>query len=583
MEGEPMSIEAPVAKPNPNPLYEKLKAVRASTKVELHPTPMLKQEITGFDGTPQPFKLRYYQAQGIFHLLAVPRMVLGDGTGLGKTVQVLGFLAYSWAKDTEPKAIVVCPKSAIRQWEGEIKRFMNNVQVFVASGTLAERKAAYAGWEAASSDPTKPRAILITNYHSVVRDWDYGTTKDLGPDGKVKIVPGLLDAMTARTKKLIVVYDECTAFKNPSTKTSQTCGFLSQRSARCIGLTATLLKNNLMEGFGIYKVIRPDVFTSKYKFMEMFCVTEMQRVKSGGKVPIVVGYKNLATFRSMIDPYFYGRSKHEVSNELPALTTREVICELSPAEDRKYAEALSGVIELGDGELKDYQETKVLTSLIYCQQVVNSLSLIKYEGGDMISTSFDDVEVKDLGAKEQALVDLLTDEFDDEKVIVYTRFEGLVGRLQKVLEKHGIKSARITGKEDAKKRSAAQAAFQNLQSKTRVIFITDAGSEAINLQAASGTIFYDTPWSWGTYVQLLGRMIRIGSPHQNVLAVHIIARRPAKEKKKQETIDDVTVRTLRKKKSLIDRVIGEAAQGALTFERGEGSIRDLYNEMRESA
>jgi hypothetical protein len=76
-------------------------------------------------------------------------------------------------------------------------------------------------------------------------------------------------------------------------------------------------------------------------------------------------------------------------------------------------------------------------------------------------------------------------------------------------------------------------------------------------------------------------MIRIGSPHQKVLAVHLIAERPNREGKKRETIDHKVVQKLRKKKGLIDQVIGEAAVGALKFERGEGELRDLVAALRE--
>lgn len=574
-------LEAPPAK-KPNPLIEQLKKIRASKTLELNPTPMMRQEILDLSGTPVPFRLRYYQAQGIFHLLLVKRMVLGDGTGLGKTIQFLGFLAYVWEKEPDAKTIVVCPKSAIRQWGSEIKRFTNGIQYFVATGTPVQRKAAWEAWAAASTEPGKPKSVLITNYHGLSRDWGEGGFAKKGSEGTSSV--GLVDRLTAKMPKIITVFDECTAFKNPSTKTWQIAKFLSDRSNRCYGLTATLLKNNLMEGFGIFKVIKPDVFTSKTRFMNDYCVTELQTVRGGVKIPIVVGYKNLQQFRQTIAPYFYGRAKHEVSDELPALTTKEIICELTPAEDRKYGEALSGMIELGDGELKDYEDTKQLTSLIYCQEIVDSLHLLKFKEGDVVSSMMKaDVDVKDLGAKEQALLDLIRDEFDGEKIIIYTRFERLVGRLQAVLEKEGIKSVRITGKESDKKREAAQIKFQNLTSDTKVIFITDAGSEAINLQAAIGMVFYDSPWSWGNYVQLLGRMIRIGSPHPSVLAVHLVAERPGREGKKKDTIDKAVLRTLRKKKGMIDQIIGEAAKGALTFERGESGIRDLIEEIRSSS
>ncbi len=561
--------------PAPNPVYEQLKKVRESKTLTLSPTPLLRQEIVGADGSTQPLRLRYYQCQGIYHLLACTRMVLGDGTGLGKTCQTIGAFCYLWDKAPDYKVVVVCPKSAIRQWASEVDKFSVGIKSFVASGSFPERKAAYQAWVA-----EKGPAFVITNYHSLVRDWDQGATA--GTKDK-PASEGFLSNLV-KGVRLAVVYDECTAFKNPSTKTHQTCRFLADRAQRVYGLTATLLKNNLMEGFGIFKVIKPDVFSSKNRFMNDFCTVEMQRLATGAKVPIVTGYKNLSTFRSTIDPYFYGRAKHLVSDELPALTTREVLCEMSSAEDRVYADALTGVLELGDGDIRDYQDTRALTSLIYCQQAADSLALLRYEGGGIVSRDDVDLEVKEVGAKEQALVDLLTEDLDGEKVIIYTRFESLVGRLQKVLAKQKIKSVRITGAEKTdKQRKAAQDKFQDFQSDVRVIFITDAGSEAINLQSAAAIIFFDSPWSWGNYVQILGRMIRIGSVHQNVLAVHLVAERPHRNPKKRETIDHSTIRALRRKKGLIDQIIGEAAVGALKFERGESGIRDLFKDVRSNA
>lgn len=503
---------------------------------------------------------------------------VADGFVNHNTIQAVGALCYLWERDPKMKAVVVCPKSAIRQWASEVDRFTTGVKVFVASGSLAVRLKAYTDWY---SCPTP--SLIVMNYHSVVRDWDHGVTKeDVAPGAKKgtqgTLGKGFFDTLTSKISNLSIIYDESTAFKNPSTKTHQTCKFLSERSQRVWGLTATLLKNNLMEGFGIYKVIRPQTFTSKTRFMDDYCVTEMQPIKGGGKIPIVVGYKHLDQFRSTIDPFFYGRPKHAVSDELPSLTTREVLCELSKAEDSKYAEALDGTMLLGDGEFKDFQDTKSLTSLIYTQEVVNSLALLKFKEGDDVTH---DVAFEGKSAKEAALIDLLTEEFDDERVIIYTRFEKLVGRLQSLLAKERIKSVRITGKESDKDRKKAMDAFQDPKGKTRIIFITDAGSESINLQMAGAMVFFDTPWSWGNYVQLLGRMIRIGSPHQKVLAIHLVAERPGREGKKRETIDHKVIAKLRRKKGLIDQIIGEAAVGALRFEREGGEVRELALALRE--
>lgn len=574
-----MPKESVAAKDQLDKMYEHLKKVRASTTVEIKPTPMMKTEIRGFDGSIEPLRVRYYQVQGIYHLLIMKRMILGDGTGLGKTLQAIGALCYIWEKDPNVKVMVICPKSSIGQWASEIDKFSIGVKTFQAGGTLDKRKEAYQGW----ANHVGP-AVLILNYALVIRDWDQGITKAEPPPGAKKGTVvlagrGYLDELTSKMPKMTVIFDEIQACKNPTSKTHQTCKFLADRCDRVWGLTATLLQNHLIEGFGIYKVIRPQTFGSKYSFLNSYCVTELQRVKGGGKIPIIVGYKNLAQFRETIDPFFYGRPKHLVSKELPALTTREVICDLSPAEDRKYQEALGGIFELGTGEIKDYTETKQMTSLIYIQEVCNSLSLLKYSE-DEFDKHITSTEGR--SSKEAALVELLTEEFDGEKVIVYTRFKSHLPRLQAILAKEGVKSVAISGDvTKASARKAAQDKFQDPDSKIRVIFITDAGSESINLQMASAIVFFDSPWSWGRYIQILGRMIRIGSPHQSVLAIHLLAKRPGTGKK-TETIDHKVIQKLRKKKGLIDQVIGEAAVGALKFERNEDAVRDLMASLRES-
>jgi SNF2 family DNA or RNA helicase len=574
-------------------LYEHLKRVRASKTCSLKPCPIMREQIRGFSGQMEPLRLRYYQVQGIYHMLRLKRMILGDGTGLGKTCQAIGALAYLWStpKEAGNKVIVLAPKSAVNQWAEEIKRFTVGVRPIVASAkansketSLEARTRAYEDW---ANAPAEEKVVLILNYSLLVRDWNEGgfqpTLPDGKPDPKAPVKPGLLDALTAKVGgKLVVIFDEVTAFKSKRTKTWEISYFLSVRAHRVYGLSATILKNRLFEGYCIFGVIRPGTFTTQSKFFDDFCFIELKKMGKA-RIPIVLGYKNLDKFKAVIDPFFLGRPKHVVSDELPTLTTREILCELGPAEELKYQEALSGVLELGDGEVKEYSDHKALVSLGYCQQVVNSLAMLGFNEGSGVGDDFihdpKKFKVGALSGKEQGLLDLLTGELEDEKVIVYTRYASLVPRLQAILLKEGLKSTRITGKENGETRKVNQDAFQDFESGTNVIFITDAGSEAINLQAAAATIFFDAPWSWGNYIQILGRMIRIGSPHKGVLVYHLVATRPREDSK---TIDHHVLALLRKKKGLIDKVLGEAAIGALTFETGT-DLRDLMQMMRGKA
>lgn len=508
----------------------------------------------------------------------------GNGIVNHNTIQAIGALCYMWAK--EPlRALIVTPKSAMRQWEGEFDKFSRGVKVFVVHGNIEQRTKIYEAWANAPLSGDKP--VLIINYALLIRDWSYGSRVITPPGGKGKpiILPGLLQRLLSEVTELAVIYDECQAFKESSTKTWQVCQYISGKAQRVYGLTATLLKNRLMEGFSIYKVIAPWLFTTKTAFMNDFCVVKLQPVKGGRKVPLVVGYRNLQQFRSRIDPVYLGRLKHEISDELPKLVTKDIKCELSKLEDAKYSEAIEGVLELGDGEVRDYSEHATLVALIYCQQIVNSLTMLRYKEGDEvgIGVDFETTHKVDMGAKEQALVELLTGEQEDSKVIVYTRFESLVERLRGLLAKEGIKSVRITGKENDTARREAQKVFLDTKSDVSVIFITAAGSEAINLQSASALVFYDAPWSWGDYVQILGRPVRIGSVHDTVVVYHLIGERPRNTKMERKTIDHHVLELLRSKKKVIDAVLGEAAVGALAFERDTSSTKDLLKRLKGSS
>lgn len=585
---------------------ELLKRVRESKTVELKPSRFMRETVSSLDGSEQPFKLRYYQVQGAYHLLALRRMVLGDDVGLGKTVEAIAAISHMLERDSRVRVAIVTPKSTVRQWAREFERFTNGIRPVVVEtrprtkdgkSPLDQRKATYAEWLRPREDDQ--RAVLILNYALMIRDWNAEGVRPVdargNPDPKKPVVPGVLDQVFLDAvkdgSKLVVIYDEAQAFANDRTKTSEIGRFLSDRAERVYGLTATLHKSKLIEGYCIYKVIKPGVFTTKTAFMRDFCVTELQKVPgTARRIPIIVGYRNLEAYRDRIAPFYLGRRKQDVTDELPALIAKDLVCELSAAEDAKYEQALSGVLELGDGSIKDYEDHKALVALNYCQQVVNSLSMLKFDEGaefdgelDYATLDHRKLTVGTLGAKEEALVDLFSDggELQGEKAIVYTRFATLVPRLQKIFEGKRIKSVAITGAQNEKQRAAAQDTFQNPKSDVQVVFITTAGGVGINLQMARAMVFYELPWTWGDYVQLLGRMIRIGSPHKGVVTYHLMAERPRVLRKK--TIDHHVYKLLREKKGLIDKVIGEAAVGALDFGKDPRGVRALLDEVRAEA
>ena len=523
--------------------HAKLKQVRTRTDLVLKHTPLLKKTFTGFDGNEHQLKIRYYQVQGILHLVAMNRFLLGDDTGTGKTLMSITALCYVWAKDPNAKVVILTNKSVVGQWAREFEKFCvpGEINVITCIGTPAKRQKVYKEFEA-SKGPT----VLIMGYATSRRDIKY----------------------IQDWKDFILIADEATAFKNPGTQIYQVIRHLSNQCKRFWALTATLIKNNLIEGFGIYSVLVPGLFPkTKNAFMNMYCMTRMQVIPgSRRQIPVIIGYRkeHIVMFKDKIDPYFLARAKMDVASELPVLQIKDHKVGMTRAQHLKYEEALTGLMEIDNtGEEK---ETTKLTQIIYCQQIVDHPALIDCEGDS---------------EKLNELFEMLTEgDLAGEKVIVFSRFRKMVDLLERVAEekyKMKGKTVRITGTEDEKQRTAAMEAFQDAKSDIQVCWITMAAAEGINLQAAKAVIFYDTPWSAGDYLQILGRMIRIGSEHDRCYAIHLVAK---------GTIDTRVMSVLRKKMKLIEAIMGKRLKGDdgdSILVSDENEISDIFSALREDA
>ena len=526
-------------------IIDKQKEIRGKTDLSLRATKHLKKTYTDFDGCETLFKLRYYQVQGILHMVLMPRFLLGDDTGLGKTIQAITALCFLWEKDPELKALVLTTKSATVQWAKEFLKFGTGIKVFVCKGAKKQRLAIHEEWRK-STGPT----VMVMGYASARSDF----------------------TQLQNDKGHVIIFDEATAFKNPKTQVHQVCKHLSMQASRTWALTATLIKNHLMEGHGIYSVVKPGLFGTANNFMYYFCIVEMMMVGKGRKVPRIVGYfpEKVEEFRERIWPYFLGRPKHEVATELPTLTRQIIEVGVTKHQDSKYREALEGFLVVSEGtDEEEEKEVSKLTAIIYCQQIINHPDLIGCEGES---------------EKLDVLIDKLSNgDLAGEKVIVFTRFRKMVDLVMPICKKAKINAVRITGSENADQRQAAQDAFQDLNSDTNVVFITMAGSDAINLQAAKAIIFFDSPWSAGDYIQILGRMIRIGSKHTKVFAIHLCALWSG-----GPTVDQRVMDVLTKKMGLIEAVLGERIQG-MTGKDGQvtlevrSEINDIFSALQDDA
>jgi SNF2 family DNA or RNA helicase len=544
-------------------IYPKLIELRKSTTAEFKPNKYLKPET----------KLRYYQVIGALHMMLLNRMVLGDATGIGKTLQMIAAFSFLLENDPSLKLIVLCPKSAMFQWKEEFEKFTTGIECRVITNEFA----GMTGYNARSAQYKQfKEQVLVMGYTPLMDEYE-----------TVKATLG---------SNYMVCFDEVHVFKNRKTKTFFACQQLADSASRVYGLSATIIKNTLEEVWSIYAVVVPGLFGNITSFCKMFCEQKLMKLHINGKdryLPKTIGYKNLTQFKQLIDPYILTRKKEDVASELPKLISRKAILEMEPEQKELYKKALSGIIyeerikreyfevydkvRAGNTDEKTlalYNERKEkydkyltedgrkrgkLAALVYCQMISN--------GPKLVNDPHD-------SSKEIEFERLISEELLTEKILVFSRFKSGLHVLESICERCGVKYTKITGDVlTTQERDQARLKFQN-DPECRVMFITTAGSASLNLQAAGVIIFYDTPWSYGDLVQTIGRAQRIGSLQEHVLLIHMI---------NKGTIDVRVMNRVSKKKDLSDEILGDTAKGALVFTEDDDTLDALYQDILEDA
>jgi superfamily II DNA or RNA helicase len=139
--------------------YPQLVQLRKSKDAAFKPNRFLKETT----------KLRYYQVVGSLHMLMLERMVLGDATGIGKTLEMIATYSFLLDKDPGLKLLVVCQKSALDQWAEEFDKFTTGIGVRVIKnefGTLKSHEARTAQYKLFKEN------VLVMNYAPLLDEYE---------------------------------------------------------------------------------------------------------------------------------------------------------------------------------------------------------------------------------------------------------------------------------------------------------------------------------------------------------------------------------------------------------------------------
>lgn len=450
-----------------------------------------------------------FQKRGVARL-SLGSCILADETGVGKTPQALAALSATQAFP----ALVVATKSMTRKWAKEAERWCPEAVPYVVAGPAKKRLEVL---EAASQDPS---ALVIIGWSLLYRHSrlaGYGSvplTEEEARDKELNRIP-------FRT----VIADEAHRAVIAKNKQTRALWWLADRAEYVYPLTATPYSNNYADLWGLLRLVTPDAFPTKGKYLDRY-VQMIER--PWGRESIGLRQETKAELFWWTDFNLLRRTPEEVPElaAIPKVREIRVDLELSGKQGTAYKKFhKNGMATFDDNVLT---ATEPLTKLSRLRYLASATPVVD-ENGEVTALTMPSNKV-------DAMLELFED--DALPAVVFAESRKLIElACEQAARKYRV--AKITGSENERQREIIVDDFQ--AGRLDAVFCTAAGGEGITLSRGKSSIFLQDPASLVQYRQMKGRVPRIGSERDVVMEYHLIS---------EDTVDEdmyqiVVTKTLR--------------------------------------
>ena len=421
--------------------------------------------------------LRPYQVEG-FHYLAYLSTnhfggILADDMGLGKTVQSLAWLLWLRGRNKEERpSLVVCPKSVLDVWAGEVEKFAPGLRVQVL------RNKVELDLDKLASDVD----LLVVNY------------------SQLRVCAEKLTGV----EWLSIILDEGQQIKNPDSKAAKTARMLKGENR--LVLTGTPIENRLLDIWSLMAFAMPGVLGDRKYFREHFD----KRKDSGSQIRLA----------ARLRPFLLRRTKGQVAMDLPPRTEEDVLCVMEGVQEELYKNELERIqtvlLRAKTEEALNKERFVILQGLMRLRQISCHPGLI------------DKKHLQEESAKLTALFYLL-DQLREEghKVLVFSQFVTMLDIIREKMETEDRAFHYLTGQ--TKERHKVIEEFQTTKDPSVFLLSLKAGGSGLNLTAASYVVLYDPWWNPAVESQAIDRTHRIGQK-SNVIAYRLLMRNSVEEK-----------------------------------------------------
>lgn len=412
--------------------------------------------------------------------------------GTGKTITSIALVGSLLEQSKFHNLLIVCPKSIVGVWQEEFQKFADyRYALTILDGSLDKKKAAFKYMTGTALQ------VIVVNYESCWR----------------------LESEIAKWKPDMIICDESSKIKNPTTSQSKALHRLGANSKLNLILTGTPITNNPLDFFSQYKFLDEQILGSSF-----YLFRNRYAVMGGYQNRLVVGYRHLAELVEKVHKIAY-RIKIDDAVELPPFIDETRTITLEPKAQAMYKMIAEDCYAELNNET-DVTARNILTQLLRLSQVT----------GGYIRNDNNNDALQVSSAKMDALEDIVdTCVEEGRKVVVFARFVPEIEAIARMLQKKGIGYSLIYGA--TKDRAEQVKKFQeDPETKVFVGQLQTTGM-GLTLTSANVAVFYSLDFSYANYEQSRARIHRIGQK-EKCLYIHLVCK---------NTVDEKVMKALQKK------------------------------------
>jgi len=502
-----------------------LQTLAKSDDAELKVLPEVLPELAAF--------LRPFQRADVAFMSKTDIMNANE-QGLGKTVETIAAV-FEGELDEGPQLVVAPLTSLETVWKYELDKWVGDPILILRGGMMAHERRAFTRKASKLVNSGEPFWLLTTA--AQVR-------KGLEPPLK-----------SIRWKTLIVDEFHKTGLTNVSGDPSKGTAFgravRGIKRERSFFISGTPMGGKPVKLWGVLNHMKPNVFTSKWRWAEQWLAIE-----SNGYGRTIKGIRpeKVDEFYPFHAEYIVRRLKREVLPQLPDKQYIDVWCDMLPRQAHQYK------------QMEEYAELRIEEERLSAMGILAEYTRLKQFASAERSIDLREIKHRD-GTREDKItlpclasckLEPLIDRLDEAGIrpstwgkhnapqaspegdsvsVVASQSKEFINWVAAELNLRGIRTELITGDTPAEERLDIVQRFQGGKDSPRVIAVTTtAGGVAITLDRADTIHLLDETWNPDDQFQLEDRIHRISRIHQ-VMVYKYFTRGTIEEQIKELNMD----------------------------------------------